>query len=132
MAANNNCFALGNLVADPRFQYTPSGVPVCNIRIALNKRWTKDGQTFEKTTYLSLVAWNKTAELITQYFTKSKPIAVWYELEDAEAWIGKQDGQPHAASCGTITQWPFAGGSNGGEGGAGAPAAGGSVDEAPM
>lgn len=54
---------VGNLTEAPRLAFTNSGTPVCNMRLALNRRWKgKDGSDQEATTYLNAVAWNDLAQ----------------------------------------------------------------------
>ena len=55
---------IGRVVSDPKFYYTPSGVPVTMFRIATN-RYYKDPNSGEFKTdsnYFSVVVWRKLAE----------------------------------------------------------------------
>lgn len=72
----NHVTVMGRLVADPEMRTTPSGVPVCNIRLACDRDY-KDKATGERETdWLNVTAWRGTAEYINQYFTKGRMIVV--------------------------------------------------------
>lgn len=72
----NHVVVMGRLVADPDLKTTPSGVPVCNIRLACDRDY-KDKATGERETdWLNVTAWRGTADYINQYFTKGRMIVV--------------------------------------------------------
>jgi single-strand DNA-binding protein len=70
MSSVNKAIILGYLGADPEVRYTPAGKAVCELRVATNEKWTKDGQPQERTEWHRLVAWEKTAELCGKYLKK--------------------------------------------------------------
>ena len=39
MASLNKVLLIGNLTKDPELRYTPSGVPVTNLRLAVNRKF---------------------------------------------------------------------------------------------
>lgn len=81
---------VGNLGADPEMRYTPSGVPVTSIRVAVNKRWTgQDGQRQEKTTWFRVTAWRRQAEVLSQYATKGSQVMVIGEIEEPSTWTDR-------------------------------------------
>ena len=48
-----------------------SGVAVCTIRLANNRRWTgRDGQETEETTYINVNLWREMAENVAETFSK--------------------------------------------------------------
>lgn len=67
----NNVFLLGRLTADPEIKKTTTGKSVANFTLAVNRR----GQSKE-TDFINCTAWEKTADLLSNYFTKGKPIIV--------------------------------------------------------
>lgn len=75
MASLNKVILIGNLVADPELKKTPSGVSVTSFRIAVGRRFTGKDEA-PQTDFIDIVAWRTTAEFITQYFAKGKPILV--------------------------------------------------------
>ena len=77
MATMNRIFLMGNLTKDPELRYTPSGTPVASLRLAVNSTFKgQDGQRKEDVCYVTIVVWNKQAELCNQYLKKGRPILV--------------------------------------------------------
>jgi single-strand DNA-binding protein len=68
--SNNYVVLVGNLGADVEMRYTPSGVPVANLRLATTDRWEKNGQKQERTEWHRCVLWNKVAEKAAEEFRK--------------------------------------------------------------
>ena len=78
----NRCEFIGNLTKDPELKQTPNGTQVTNFDIAVNKKWT-DGnwQQQEKVEFVSLVAFKRLAEIVTDYVKKSDKIYVAGEMQ---------------------------------------------------
>lgn len=74
MASLNKVILIGNLTADPEVKQTQSGLSVVSFIVAVNRRVGKDAE--QKTDFINIVAWRKTAEFVGQYFKKGKPILV--------------------------------------------------------
>lgn len=73
----NKVQLIGNLTRDPELRYTPSGAAVCTVGLATNRYWTTDaGERKEETEFHRLIAWNKLAEICSQYLVKGKKIYV--------------------------------------------------------
>jgi single-strand DNA-binding protein len=92
MAVNiNHVVITGNLTKDPELRHTPSGTPVCKLRLAVNSR-RKDGggNWVDKPNYFDVVVWGNQGEACAQYLAKGRPIAVQGRLEWSE-WSA-QDG----------------------------------------
>ncbi len=69
----NSVTLIGNLTRDPELRYTPSGRPVCNIRLATNRQWkTENGQQQEQTEYHTIILWGKLADTASQYLKKGE------------------------------------------------------------
>ena len=74
----NKVFLLGNLTQDPEVRTTPSGKLVCRFRMATNRIWI-DKNTKEKkqqTEYHTVVAWDKLANIVSQYLRKGRLVFV--------------------------------------------------------
>ena len=71
----NKVILAGRLTKDSELRTTPSGTPVTQFDIAVNRRGTKDGQQ-PQTDFITVVAWRQTAEFITRYFKKGNAICV--------------------------------------------------------
>ena len=68
----NKVVLIGRLTKDPELRYAAgSGTAVTRFTIAVNRQFKKDEADF-----INCVAWNKTAETISQYLTKGRQIAV--------------------------------------------------------
>ena len=69
----NKVIIAGNLTRDAELRQTQSGTSVCNITIAVNEKQS-NGET--RTTFVSCDSFGKTAENISKYFSKGKPIFI--------------------------------------------------------
>ena len=67
----NNVVIMGRLTKDAEERKTNSGKSVCSFCVALDDRFDK-----EKTHFVDVIAWNKTAEFICKYFHKGSMIAI--------------------------------------------------------
>jgi single-strand DNA-binding protein len=93
MAATNlnRVIITGNLTRDPELRNLPSGIAICNLRVAVNSR-RKDNQTGEwvdKPNYFNVKVWGPQGENCAQYLSKGRPVAVdgrldWSEWEDQQ------------------------------------------------
>jgi single-strand DNA-binding protein len=97
VAANiNRVVLVGNLTRDPEVRQTPSGTPVCSLRIAVNsRRRDESGQWTDKPNYFSVSVFGNQAESCGQYLSKGRPVAVDGRLDWRE-WQ-TQDGQKREA-----------------------------------
>jgi single-strand DNA-binding protein len=114
---------IGNLGRDPEMRYTPSGQSVTTFSVAASRQWVgQDGQRQEKTVWFRVTAWQKLAELASQYLTKGSKVLVVGELDEPNAYIDKE-GKPRASLEVRASTIRFL--TPKGEAGMGAPAAGG-------
>lgn len=88
----NRVFLIGNLTRDPELRTSPSGLPVCNFTLAVNKRTQSD---HPEAVYFRVTAWRQTAENCAKYLGKGKKVCVIGEV-GASAYIAT-DGQPRAS-----------------------------------
>jgi single-strand DNA-binding protein len=97
MAASiNRVVLVGNLTRDPELRHTPSGTPVCSLRLAVNtRRKDESGQWTDKPNYFDITVWGQQGENCAQYLSKGRPIAVDGRLEWRE-WEA-QDGSKRQA-----------------------------------
>ncbi len=87
----NRVQLIGNLTRDPELRYTPNGTAVCSFSIATNRSWTTDnGEKKEEVDFHRIVAWNKLAELCSQFLIKGRKVYVEGRLT-TRSWTG-QDG----------------------------------------
>ena len=90
MASLNKILLIGRLTADPELKQTPSGVPVVTFSIAVNRRFTKQGEQ-PQTDFIRVTAWRQQAEFVSRYFVKGKSIFVLGALQNRN-WTD-QNGQ---------------------------------------
>lgn len=87
----NRILITGNLVDDPKSSILESGVHLARMRLASNQSYKgRDGEWHQKTCYVDVVAWRRTAELATEYLRKGSPVLIEGELE-SRSWQA-QDG----------------------------------------
>ena len=86
MASYNKVLLMGNLTKDPELRYTPSGMAVANLRLAVNRKYrTKDQELKEEVCFITAVVWNKQAETCNQYLHKGSSIFVEGRLQ-SRSW----------------------------------------------
>ena len=68
----NKAILLGRLTRDPELRFAAgSGTAVSRFNIAVKRQFKKD-----ETDFINCIAFDKTAETISQYFTKGKQIGI--------------------------------------------------------
>jgi single-strand DNA-binding protein len=108
----NLVILMGNITKDPEVKYLPDGTAVCEIGIAVNKKFkNKAGEEKEKVTFAGVVFWGKQAENVAKFFSKGKPIFIEGELEQ-DTWTDT-DGKKQTKTKIRGNQWQFCGGDRG-------------------
>lgn len=77
MASLNKIILVGRLTADPELRYTPSGAPVANFTLAVDRKFSKN----DETDFIPVVAWRRLAEICNEFLHKGKLIAVEGRLQ---------------------------------------------------
>ncbi len=86
MVSFNKVFLIGNLTRDPELRYTPNGVAVATLRIAVNTQFRdRSGERKVDTCYVNVVVWSRQAELCCQYLSKGRRILVEGRLQ-SRSW----------------------------------------------
>ena len=71
----NKAILMGRLTRDPELKYTPGGnVPVVSFSIAVERNYVGNGERV--TDFIDIVAWRRTAEFVSQWFTKGQMLVV--------------------------------------------------------
>lgn len=65
----------GRMTSDPELKTTQSGTPVCSFSVAINRKYTADGQQ-QQADFVNVVAWRQQAEFVSRYFRKGSSICV--------------------------------------------------------
>lgn len=87
MASFNKVILIGNMSADPELKQTASGVSMCSFSIGVNRRFAKEGE--QNVDFINIVAWRNTADFVTRFFKKGKPILVCGQLQ-TRSWTDNQ------------------------------------------
>lgn len=86
----NKVQLMGNLTRDPELRFTPGNTAVCQIGLAINRKWQgKDQQQQEETTFIDCEAWGKAAENINQYLRKGRAVYIDGRLK-LDQWQDKE------------------------------------------
>lgn len=92
MANYNRVILAGNLTRDPELRYIPSGQPITNFTVAINRNYTTQaGERKEETSFIPIVVWGKQAETCNQYLSKGRAVLVEGRLQQ-RSWEN-QEGQ---------------------------------------
>lgn len=93
----NRVQLIGNLTRDPELRYTPNGAAVCSFGLATNRAWkTETGERREEADFHNIVAWNKLAELCSQFLVKGRKVYVEGRISTRK-WTA-QDGAPRSTT----------------------------------
>ncbi len=65
---------IGRLTSDPVLRTTQSGTSLANFTLAVPKRFKRENQP--DADFINCTAWGKTAEVISQYLSKGRQMAV--------------------------------------------------------
>lgn len=86
----NKVILLGNLTRDIELRHTSGNQAVANIGLAVNRRWkSAEGENREEVTFVDCEAWGKTAEIMSQYLRKGRPVFIEGRLK-LDQWEDKE------------------------------------------
>lgn len=90
MSTLNRVFLMGNLTRDPEVRYTPSGIAVGDLGLAVNESYkNKAGETVETTVFVDVEVWARQAETCAEYLGKGAPVFVEGRLK-LDQWENPQ------------------------------------------
>lgn len=113
MASLNKVMVIGNLGAEPEMRYTANGTAVTTFSVAVNESWTDGaGEKRERTEWVSVVTWNKLAEICADHLAKGRQAYVEGRLQ-TRSWDGN-DGVKHYRTEVVADRVLFLGGRDGG------------------
>ena len=76
----NKVMLMGRLTRDPEVRYTTNNnTLVCTFSLAVNRRFKQEGQP--DADFINIVAWAKTGEFCSKYFTKGQQVVVCGRLQ---------------------------------------------------
>jgi len=77
----NKVLITGIITNDVEVKYTPDGIQIVNLRVAIHRKYkNKKDEIKEETTFITVVAWNKIAENCAKYLKKGRKVFVEGEL----------------------------------------------------
>jgi single-strand DNA-binding protein len=123
MANFNKVMLMGNLTRDVEMRTTQGGTQVAKLGMAINRKWTQNGESKESTCFVDMTAFGRQAEVLAQYVGKGSPLFVEGRLEYS-TWEG-QDGQKKNKLEVVIENFQFIGAPRGAGGGGGGGGGGG-------
>ena len=108
MSSFNRVILMGNLTRDPELRQTQSGTSICRFSVAVNRSFSaQDGTTRDETCFVDVDSFGRTAENISKYFSKGRPILVEGRLRQ-DSWEDKQ-GQKRTKLVVVLERFEFVG-----------------------
>jgi single-strand DNA-binding protein len=78
---DNSVTLVGNITRDPELRFTPSGQAIATFGIAVNRRFQRNGQWEEQTSFFNITAWGTLGENASNSLQKGSRIIVNGRLE---------------------------------------------------
>ena len=75
---DNTVTVVGNLVEDPELRFTPSGVAMAQLRLAVNRRWMdrNTNEWKEEASFFTATCWREMAENVSESLRKGSRVLV--------------------------------------------------------
>lgn len=102
MSSFNKVILIGNLTKDVELKYTPKGMAVARIGLAVSEKY-KDKETV---CFVDCDAWDKTAELVAKYCAKGSSVLIEGRLKQ-DSWEDKTTKQKRYAHRITVEKVQF-------------------------
>ena len=98
-----------NLTRNVEMRYLQTGTAIGAFGVAVNRKWKDDqGNPKEEVSFFDVEAWGKTAETLSQWFSKGSPILITGRLKQ-ETWDDKQTGQKRSKVKIVMDKFDFCG-----------------------
>ena len=127
MPSFNKVILMGNFTRDPELRYLPNNTAVCDMGLAVNDRFQNKAtdQWEDRPNFVDCTAFGRTAENISKFFAKGRPIFIEGKLR-FEQWEDRQSGQKRSKLKVVVDTWQFVDSKDnaGGGGDGGRPSAG--------
>ncbi len=103
----NKVFLLGNLTRDPELRYTPKGMAIAKLGMAINRSWRDEsGASKEEVTFVDVDAFGRQAEVVSQYLKKGRPVFIEGRLK-LDSWEDKQTNQKRSKLTVVLESFQF-------------------------
>jgi single-strand DNA-binding protein len=113
----NKVLLMGNLTRDVELRHTQGGTALAKFGLAVNRKFTVNGESKEETCFVDLTAWGKQAELLNQYVRKGSQLFVEGRLQFS-TWESQEGGKRSKLEV-VVENFQFLGSARGGAGGGG-------------
>ena len=113
----NKILLIGRMTRDPEFK-SVNGSSVVNFSIANNRVYVTNGEKKEETHFFDCDVWGKLADVLKQYATKGKQLAIEGRLQQS-VWDAP-DGKKNSKVRIRVENFQLLGGNTGGGSGGGA------------
>lgn len=131
MPSFNKVILMGNFTRDPELRFLPNNTAVCDMGLAVNDRFQNKatGQWEDRPNFVDCTAFGRTAENISKFFAKGRPIFIEGKLR-FEQWEDRTSGQKRSKLKVVVDTWQFVdskdgvGGGGGGQDDGGRPSGG--------
>lgn len=127
MANFNKVILLGNLTRDIELRHTQGGQALAKFGMAINRKWSQNGEQKESTCFVDLTAWGRQAEVLSQYVKKGSQLFVEGRL-DYQTWESPEGGKRSKLEV-VVENFQFVGSGRGAGGGGGGDEGGGGGGE---
>jgi single-strand DNA-binding protein len=81
MASLNLVVLAGNLTCDVDIKHTQSGMAIASFGLAVNKKYTSNGEKQEQVSFFDIDAWGKTADICSEWLSKGSSVIIQGELK---------------------------------------------------
>ncbi|MCJ7665200.1 MAG: single-stranded DNA-binding protein [Actinobacteria bacterium] len=90
MGQLNQIGLLGNLTRDPELKYTNEGVAICEMGLAVSRKWTdKEGRDNENVDFFNITCWNSMAENCASSLKKGDRVLISGHM-NLRSWENKE------------------------------------------
>jgi single-strand DNA-binding protein len=89
--ADNTVTVIGNITRDPELRFTNAGQAIATVGIAVNRRFQRNGQWEENTSFFNVTCWGQLGENVATSVGKGSRVIVTGRLEQ-RSWE-TQDGE---------------------------------------
>jgi single-strand DNA-binding protein len=111
----NKVLLMGNLTRDVELRHTQGGTALAKFGMAINRKFTVNGESKEETCFVDMTAWGKQAELLNQYVRKGSQLFVEGRLQFS-TWESQEGGKRSKLEV-VVENFQFLGSARGGAGG---------------
>ena len=112
MSSYNKVILMGNLTRKPEVRFTPGGMAICKIGMAVNRRFKdQSGNWKEEPTFVDVTIFGKRGEAFAKFHTKGKPAFIEGSLR-LDNWQDK-DGNKRSKLYVVGDEWQFVGAGGG-------------------